>query len=113
MALDRCRELAGARIRAKLHGDRRTEFADVPSELLASAVTFEGMPEGVQPGSLVKGGVDNLRRALVAAGITDEWTTTICDAIEVHAARTLWDAEATLPQNFALLASRAAKTSRE
>lgn len=94
MALARCRELAGARIRSRkdtcphcLNG-----HGDTPNALLASALGRAGLePLGApEPRSLVAGGSDGLMTLLRSWHYSPEEAQTICDLLEIHAARTLF-----------------------
>jgi hypothetical protein len=105
MALVRCRELAGTRLRSY-----RTkcphcldEVKDVPNALVASSLGRMGLePLGApEPRDLVKGGTDALREILPAWGYSPVEATTICDLLEIHAARTLFQARPAVPEGLA------------
>lgn len=105
MALVRCRELAGARIRSY-----RTkcphcldEVADVSNAMVASALGRMGLePLGApDPRALVKGGTESLHEILRSWNYSPGDATTICDLLEIHAARTLFSARPAVPEGLA------------
>ncbi len=106
MALRRCREMAGARIRrfdTKCH--ECLERADgKPNMLVAALIGPEnlarlGTPE---PLKLVEGGSDGFRSLLQDTwGIPDAQATALSQMVEMHAARTIFDSEVSeLPSGF-------------
>ena len=105
VALLRCRELAGARIRSRkdtcphcLEGNEHT-----PNSLLASALGRDGLePLGApEPRALVAGGADGLEAILRSWGYSPEEARTVCDLLEIHAARTLFNAFPQAPAGLA------------
>jgi hypothetical protein len=105
MALVRCRELAGARIRSKrdtcphcLDGVK-----DVPNPLVASALGRMGLePLGApEPRALVAGGTEGLHTILRSWGYSPGDATTVCDLLEIHAARTLFQPNPPVPEGLA------------
>lgn len=105
MALVRCRELAGSRLRSY-----RTkcphcldEVKDVPSALVASALGRMGLePLGApEPRALVKGGTESLHAILLSWGYAPGEATTVCDLLEIHAARTLFQSSPPVPEGLA------------
>ena len=105
MALLRCRELAGARIRSRrdtcphcLNGHEK-----VANPLLASALGRAGLePLGApEPRLLVAGGTDILYTVLRGWSYSHEDARTVCDLIEIHAARTLFKEYADVPAGLA------------
>ena len=93
LALHRCRELAGVRVRHKCPecGDGQ------PDSLVASAL---GVQAG-DPVKLVRGGTDGYRQFLIERGLDDDNAGALCRQLEVHAARTLFEQECPdLPSGF-------------
>jgi hypothetical protein len=85
LALMRCRELAGMRIRHKCPDCAEGQ----PNPVVASVVGQAFAPD---PLKLVQGGTDGLRSWLSERGWDDAQSTSLCQQIEVFAARTLFDA---------------------
>ncbi len=105
MALVRCRELAGTRLRSY-----RTkcphcldEVQDVPTALVASTLGRMGLePLGApEPRALVAGGTEALREILISWHYTPTEATTICELLEIHAARTLFQTRPQVPEGLA------------
>lgn len=105
MALVRCRELAGTRLRSY-----RTkcphcleEVKDVPNALVASTLGRMGLePLGApEPRSLVRGGTDSLNEILLSWHYSPTEAQTICDLLEIHAARTLFATRPSVPEGLA------------
>lgn len=112
VALERCRELAGSRLRTHARGcDTCAERLDgVPQELVASVLGFETATEldAPSPSALVAGGTKAFVRSLERRGIGDAWALRLAELVELHAARTLFQADAPpLPAGFAEAARRA------
>ena len=105
LALMRCRELAGARIRHKC-----AECAkDSPLPLVAS-VLGPGYVE--DPMKLVKGGTDSFRSYLLEQDFGPEQATAVCQQLEVFAARTLFDPRCPkLPPGFVAAVEKAREVS--
>jgi len=92
MALQRCREVAGSRLRnsKKACPDCIAGVADVESALVASALGADGLAQmQAHPSQLVAGGASSLRGLLIEWGNTPEAADGVCRLIEQHAARTL------------------------
>lgn len=102
LAVIRCRELAGARIvsRAQHVPDAKDMISGVPKSSVAHALgearTRQLVPGGTAR-SLVKGGSDSLASTLKEWGIELDLASRTCQAVEQHAARTLWASSPTLP----------------
>lgn len=108
MALIRCREVAGSRVRT-----RRTKcpecfihYEGVDNTLLASAMGQEVLETLGIPGlrELVAGGCDTFRALMLSWGYSVEDAGTIADFLELHAARTLYEVAPRVPPNLALSA---------
>lgn len=101
MAMVRCRELAGARLRSRKDTCPHCldEVRDVPNTLVASALGRAGLePLGApDPRSLVAGGSDGLNDILRSWGYSPDEAKTVCDLLEIHAARTLFQARPPAP----------------
>lgn len=102
MALERCRELAGSRLRTKITRaapadrceDCATAIRDVPNGLVASALA--GSTDALElpaPRELVAGGASLLRDRAVAWGMTADQAALLAESVERHAALTLFDAD--------------------
>jgi hypothetical protein len=110
MALMRCRELAGSRIRHKSRwtalerrcADCAEQANGKPNETLASVIGAELLVElGADPLSLVKGGADNFHSLLTAWGYSEDQAAALSGMIEVWAAKTLYDERfPALPPSF-------------
>lgn len=105
-AMLRCRELAGSRLRARRSScpDCLDAVRDVPNQLLASALGRETMAElgAADPVSLVAGGAEGLRFLLDSWGYGEAEANTICQFVELHAARTLThERPAPIPETLA------------
>lgn len=107
MALVRCRELAGARIRSKRDTCPHCldEVKDVPNPLVASALGRMGLePLGApEPRELVAGGADALLTLLLSWGYDENDATTVAGFIELHAARTLFHENPSIPDTFSVV----------
>ena len=112
MAVERCRELAGSRLRTQSRGCESCveKLKDVDQDLVASVLGFEAASElGAEaPSDLVAGGGKAFKRTLAKNGISTEWATRLAELVELHAARTLFQREApALPVGFMEAARRA------
>lgn len=97
MAIYRCREMAGNRIRNKARG-RFTISDEIPAALVASTIGTEKLSELCgQTRDLVAGGTDSFRIAMRAWGHSPAETDALCEAIELFAARTLTTQAVSLP----------------
>ena len=106
LALDRCRELAGSRLRTKITNARAKEqcpdcaatIKDVPNGLVASALG-DNAPDGLPiPRDLVAGGAAAFEARLIRWGADPGGAALLGSAIEQHAARTLFDPDPQLPK---------------
>lgn len=96
LALMRCRELAGIRIKQKTTRQfpERLEFIQtIPFSDLAAVLGFETLREmGITDAiALVSGGADNLRSLLKVRGYSKEQADIFGKQVEMHAADTLYD----------------------
>lgn len=113
VALERCRELAGSRLRTHARGCETCvqKLDGVSQDLVASTLGFDAAAEleAPAPSALVAGGTRAYARALVRRyGISDEWASRLCELVELHAARTLYNSQAPgLPAGFMEAARRA------
>lgn len=105
LALYRCRELAGVRIRHKC----KECGGDAPDALVASLA-----PEAVvDPMKLVLGGTEGFRFWLREQGIIPEQADSLGQQLEVYAARTLFESECPeLPPGFVASVEKAREVSR-
>jgi len=105
MALARCRELAGIRLRQKekVCPDCIAPANGSPHALVASVIGPNGVEGlGLEPLRLVRGGADTLREMLSHWGYSSTQSEAICELIEAFAARTLYDGrQPPLPAGFA------------
>jgi len=94
LALYRCRELAGSRIRSRRKScpGCLDEVQHLENSLVASALGVEGLvPLGSpSPAELVAGGADSFKTMLVSWGNSEEDSRTVARMLEMHAARTLF-----------------------
>jgi hypothetical protein len=94
LALLRCRELAGSRLRSmkKSCPECFEAVKDVPNAGLAASLGSDGMLQlgNPDPRSLVTGGGDAFRMLLSSWGYQPADARTIADFLELHAARTLF-----------------------
>jgi hypothetical protein len=94
LALLRCREIAGARLRSfKTKCPHCLDpVKDEPNHMVAAGLGRMGLePLGApEPRALVEGGTDVLGETLLGWGYTPEESKTVCDLLEIHAARTLF-----------------------
>jgi hypothetical protein len=95
LAVLRCREVAGARIRSKqnAHPDLFTKVDGKPNALVAALIGYEGVTqiEVADPLQLVFGGTDSLAQLLLAWGYSQAQVEALAEMIRVHAARTLFE----------------------
>lgn len=93
LALHRCRELAGSRIRSRRKScpGCLDEVQHIENSMVASALGAEGLvPLGSpSPQDLVSGGADAFKSLLVQWGNTEDASQSIAKLVETHAARTL------------------------
>lgn len=105
MALARCRELAGVRLRnkAKACPECISKANGSPHALIASVIgpeNVEGL--GVTPPMLVRGGADTLYTMLLYWGYSETQAKAVCELIEGFAAKTLFtERQPPLPAGFA------------
>ena len=106
LALHRCRELAGVRVRHKC-----PDCADGhPLAMVASALGQDKV--GDDSVTLVRGGTDGLRDFLTEQGMDTEQASALCRQLEVFAARTLFQPSCPeLPSGFVAAVNRARETS--
>lgn len=110
LTVDRCRELAGSRLRTKIGKtparDRCSECVDlireVPNGLVAAALGVNGSSlELPTARELVAGGAVAFRDKAITWGVDADSAALLAEQIEQHAARTLFDREpAGLPRGF-------------
>lgn len=99
LALLRCREMAGIRLRRSKNCPSCLEAAaGQPAAMVASLVGTEGVQLlGItNTRELVKGGADQFRSLLSSWGYTDAGAEVLAQIVEAHAARTLFEQK--LPQ---------------
>ena len=103
MALHRCRELAGIRI---LNQERKcpdcVEAANGKAKIMVAAAIGADNVTRLQldPRTLVKGGTDALAPLLTTWGYSSSQAGTICEMVELYAARTLFQTEVSLPKSL-------------
>ena len=105
LALLRCRELAGVRLRFKC-----PECAEgQPDSLVASAL---GQQDTHDPVKLVRGGTDVFQEMLVNQGIGADQASALGKQLEVYAARTLYEPRCPeLPSGFMAAVNKAMEVS--
>jgi hypothetical protein len=105
LALHRCRELAGVRVRHKC-----PDCADgQPLSLVASALGESAVGDPVH---LVKGGTDGMRDLLTEQGMDADHAGALCKQLEVFAARTLFQTRCPeLPSGFVAAVDKALEVS--
>jgi hypothetical protein len=105
MAVARCRELAGIRVKQKekVCPEVVREANGSPNCLIASVVGEQGLSRlQLEPLSAVRGGADTLRTLLADWGWTSDRADMLSDMVEVFAARTLFEsAQPALPDHLA------------
>lgn len=105
LALHRCRELAGVRVRHKCP-DCAT---DKPLSLVASSLGTEAG----DPVDLVRGGTDGFRDFLTEQGMDADNAGALCRQLEVYAARTLYEPRCPdLPSGFVAAVNKAQEVDR-
>jgi len=105
LALHRCRELAGVRIRHKCSDCAEGH----PDSLVASAL---GAEVAKDPVGLVRGGTDGYRQFLLEQGMDADNAGALCRQLEVYAARTLFEPRCpALPSGFVAAAHKALEVS--
>ena len=103
MAVHRCREMAGNRIRQK---QKQCPECLEPAEgkpipLVAAAVGADGLKRlELDPRELVKGGTQSLRIALGGWGFSMAQAESICEMTELLAARTLFERTVEVPSGL-------------
>lgn len=108
LAVDRCRELAGSRLRTRITrapSDSRCEacaeaIREIPNTLVAYTLALQGT-EGLElpsPRELVAGGAAQLRERAIAWGLDKDEAALLAEQIERHAALTLFDPEPSAPK---------------
>lgn len=94
LALHRCRELAGSRIRSRRKScpGCLDEVQHIENGLVASALGVEGLiPLGApDPLELVAGGADSFKSLLMGWGNNESSAAAVAKMLEMHAARTLF-----------------------
>ena len=115
MALARCRELAGIRIKQKEKSfpELFKNLNGAPTGSLASVLGAEALEQiQVTPQQLVRGGADTLRTLLGEWGYAKVQASAISEMVESYAARTLFkNGHPTLPSGFAAQFERAKEAS--
>ena len=100
LAVDRCRELAGSRLRTRISSAKKDAtcsecvdaIRDVPNGLVAAAlVAHTDRLELPTPRELVAGGASLLRERAVQWGMTVDEAALLAESVERHAALTLCD----------------------
>lgn len=105
LALMRCRELAGIRIRHKCPECAEGE----PDSLVASAM---GESQVIDPLKLVRGGTDGLRSWLEEQSFDTAQAASLCQQLEIYAARTLFEPRCPeLPSGFVAAVEKAREVS--
>lgn len=106
LALLRCRELAGVRIRHKC----KDCAEGYPDAVVASVIGPDRVPD---PLKMVKGGTDGFRTYLCASGMDDAQAAALCQVLEVFAAKTLYEErQPELPSGFIAQVEKAREVSR-
>ena len=109
LALHRCRELAGIRIR---HKDRNAAEGEAEALVAATVGPEYVRHKGQDAIRLVSGGADGLRTLLLEWGFDDVQSSSLCQMVEVYAAKTLYDREhPALPSGFIAQIERAKEVS--
>jgi hypothetical protein len=107
LALHRCRELAGVRLRF-----RCPDCAEgAPDSMVASAL---GPKEAPDPVKLVKGATDGFQELLVGQGMSVAQAGALGQQLETYAARTLYEPKCPeLPSGFVAAVNKAQEVSHE
>lgn len=115
MALSRCRELAGIRIRQKerVFPEFLARVNGAANELVPSSIGADALAQmSLTPQTLVRGGADTLRKVLNSWGYNSTQAHAISEMVESYAARTLFEArQPLLPSGFAAHFERAKEAS--
>jgi hypothetical protein len=107
LALLRCRELAGVRLRFKCPDCA----AGFPASMVASLLGEENAPDPVK---LVRAGTDVFQEMLVMNGISQNQAAALGQQLEVYAARTLYEPKCPeLPSGFVAAVNKAQEVSHE
>jgi len=111
MAVERCRELAGSRLRTHSRGCTACaeKLDGVDNALVASVLGHEQATEleAPVPSVLVAGGAASFAKILRRRGVEESWVEALSGMVELHAARTLFQPEApALPAGFLTAARR-------
>jgi hypothetical protein len=107
LALHRCRELAGVRIRMRCE-----ECGDGQPDSMVAAAMGEQLKR--DPDELVKGATDGFREYLIDLGVETVHATALCKQLEKYAARTLTaSACPPLPSGFVASVNKALEVSHE
>jgi hypothetical protein len=99
LALKRCRELAGRRIR---HAHENAKLPDPCPDCLNSLLASTIGPEKIQnPVKLVSGGTEDFAGLLLEIGYEPTQARSLCQDLELFAARTLFHpSQPELPSGF-------------
>ena len=104
LALHRCRELAGVRIRFKCPDCAEGK----PDSLVAAALG----PKAGDPVQLVRGATDGFRELIEQQGISGDQAAALCEQLEIYAARTLFEPVCPdLPSGFVAAVNKAQEVS--
>lgn len=108
MALLRCRELAGSRIRSRRKSCPHCldEVAHLPNTLVASGLGRVGLEPlgGPDPRELVAGGSEAFKALLLTWSYDEREADAVCGFLELHAARTLFHEHPAIPNFHAVAA---------
>jgi hypothetical protein len=110
LALHRCRELAGIRIRRRCE-----ECAEgKPLALVAATMMFQDIPLPDDVLKLVTGGTDGFRDYLVEQGVDSDHAGALCKQLEMFAGRSLHEGKCpALPSGFVSSVNKALEVSHE
>lgn len=109
VALMRCRELAGMRLRNQkvwkaleaICVDCASEAGGSPHSLVAHILGPERLQQlRLDPATLVKGGADSLRDVLIGWGYPETQANALAEMVELFAARSLFEQKTALPAGF-------------
>lgn len=117
LALVRCREIAGARIRSKMqsHPDFQMKADGHPNALVASLIGQEGLVQmGIpEPLKLVQGGTESFCSLLIERGFSEGQAQGLSEMLLVFAAKTLFENNVPpLPSGFISQVARAIDVSK-
>ena len=115
LALIRCREIAGSRIRShqKSCPECLKPADGKPNALVASLIGSEALAVMNLPPALklVAGGTDGFRMLVLGMGYPESQAGALCEMIEVYAARTLYEkGQPSLPSGFSAHVDRIQET---